>query len=145
MRYVASTFQHVKCKWIVAEKEGRMFRTLTAWEIVAATVLADVWNVGTMRASIVISRDAWKKWYAMSKVSFREMKIILNQVTRALFHHLPAFSNYRSGCPRHYLTLSLCPLSRSLSELERNFKRIILRLSHFSNSLSTKKYKKLYF
>lgn len=85
-----------------------------------------------------------KKWYAMSKVSFREMKIILNQVTRALFHHLPAFSNYRSGCPRHYLTLSLCPLSRSLSEFERNFKRIVLRLSHFSNSLSKKKSTKNY-
>lgn len=131
MRYVASTFQHVKCKWIVAEKEGGMFRTLTAWEIVAATVLADVWNVGTMQESTVIFRDVWKKWYAMSKVSFRKMKIILNQVTRAFFHHLPAFPNYRSGCPRHYLTLSLCPLSRSLGEFERNFKRIIFRCHIF--------------
>lgn len=131
MLYVASTFQHVKCKWMVAEKEGGMFRTLTAWEIAASTVHADVWNVGTMRASTVMSRDAWKKWYGMSKVSFREMKIILNQVARALSHHLPAFPNYRSGCARHYSTLSLCPLPHSLSEFEQNFWRIILPLSRF--------------
>lgn len=85
-----------------------MFRTLTAWEI-AAAVLADVWNVG-MRACTAMSRDAWKKRLAMSKVSFREMKIILNQAARArqrAISRRTAFPNYRPGCPRRYFTLCL--------------------------------------
>lgn len=152
MRYVASTFQHVKCKWMETGRGGgerekervrerEMFRTLTAWEI-AAAVLADVWNVGTMRARAyaTMSRDARAEKtarYVKSFISRNENNIKSGTVharKRGTVCRISELPFHLSNHPPTLIPLCNAPVSPRwiLSEIARwNFKIVQFSIPAF--------------
>jgi len=109
MRYVASTFQHVKCKWMETGEKGRNISNVNRMRNRCGDPRRRVKRGNNTSEHHDVQRCVKKKRSVMSKVSFRKMKIILNQDAYARTRRLSCFQITVPTVPERYYTLLFYP------------------------------------